>query len=33
LYVAEVAVIFVVGEQHVFHLLEMDIRAYICERR
>ena len=31
--VAEVAVIFVVSEQHVFHLLEMDIGPHIRERR
>ncbi len=31
--VAEVAVIFVVCEQHVFHLLEMDIGPHIRERR
>lgn len=27
LHVAEVAVVFIVGEQHVFHLLEMDVGA------
>ena len=33
LYVAQVAVVLVVGEEHVFHLLQMDIGAHVCERR
>ena len=33
MHVAEILVIFVVSEQHVFHLLEMNVRAYVRERR
>jgi len=33
LHVAEIAVVFVVGQQHVFHLLEMDVRADLREGR
>lgn len=33
LYVAQVGVVFVVGQEHVFHLFHVDVRACICEWR
>lgn len=33
LYVAKTLVVFVVGKQHILHLLQMDVRANICKWR
>jgi hypothetical protein len=32
LYISEIAVVLVVGKEHILHLLQMNVRTYVCER-